>query len=136
MVTSVDDDHTVTFLVLDPLPPGVFGLVTSRHDETRPLCVTHARAIVAICLHVSWLGRLLRRLPVVGPRLRARDDARHERASDQLRIDHVAVGNFQSYPDKLDELPLARPGSDISVQVTNTGDEPIAVNVLVEGRLV
>jgi hypothetical protein len=125
----------ITFGDLDPLLPGAWGLVTSRPypDDAQRFRVIAAH-VVAV-LPRSWIERLARRIPGVQRLLRARDTARRERTSAQLRIDHVAVGNFACTPDKCDDLPIVTAGNAISVRVTNTGDRSRRVHVLIEGVL-
>jgi hypothetical protein len=79
--------------------------------------------------------RLVRRIPGVRQLLRPYDDAWRKLTSMQLRIDHVAVGNFACTPDKCNELPIVTAGSEISVRVTNVGNRPLVARVLIEGVL-
>lgn len=120
---------------LNPLDPGSYGIVTSCLGQERELLfrVIAARAIADF--PQSWLSRLVRRIPGVQWLLRDRDADRRARATAQMQIDHVAVGNFARLPDKCDELPIVTAGSPISVRVSNVGDRPIVVRVLVEGVL-
>jgi hypothetical protein len=57
------------------------------------------------------------------------------RASAQMEIYHVAVGNYQCAPDEIDQLPVAKEGSEIAVVVVNKGDKRVAARVVVEGTI-
>jgi hypothetical protein len=125
-------NHAVTFVDLDHLNPDDSALVTSRCDQ--PLRVIGARVVAEFPL--SRVARLLRQIPGVRRLLRDRDASRRGLATKQVRLYHVAVGNYASAPDKCDELPIASAGDGISVCVINTGEEPVIVRIVVEGVLI
>lgn len=123
----------ILFPDIDRLTPGSYGLVTTSIDANQSFRVIAAR--VGADYPQSWFLRLVRRLPGGKRLLRRRDAAVRVRATAQTRIDHVAVDNFATLPDKCAELPMVIAGGEISVRVTNTGDRPLVVRVLVEGVL-
>lgn len=132
MTLRVAPNHTVTFLDV-PLPPGVTGYVTALLYKLHghQFRVTVARVIAEF--PKPWIGRLLRKIPGVS-RLFARRDARErDRASAQMKINYVAVDNYQCALDEIDRLPVAREGQEVRVKVINEGDRPIVARVVVEG---
>lgn len=134
MTLRVVPDHTVSFLDA-PLPPGGSAQVTSRLYRLFPrqLRVTSARVVAEFPR--SWLARLARRIPGVRCLFAGRDAQARDRASAQMKIDYVAVGNYQCAPDELDQLPIAMEGEEIVAVVINTGDRPLVAHVFVEGIL-
>ena len=115
---------------LDPGRSGEVGAVFSQRFR-----VVTARITAAF--PQSRIERLARRLPgigrIVARVLRDRDAADRAWATAQVKIDHVTVGDHACAPDEIDDLPIAVPGTEISVGVTNRSDRPVVARVLVEG---
>lgn len=128
---SVLNRTVVSFMDLGPLDPGFAGIVTSRCAQS--LRVIGARAVAEF--PPSRAALLMRRIPGVRRLLRDRDAAARERATAQLRVDHITVGNYACLPDKCAALPIVAADREISVHVTNTGRRPLIARVLVEGVL-
>lgn len=115
---------------LDPGRSGEVGAVFGQRFR-----VVAARITAAF--PQSRIERVARRLPgigrIVARVLRDRDAADRAWATAQVKIDHVTVGDHACAPDEVDDLPIAAPGIEISVGVTNRSDRPVVARVLVEG---
>lgn len=138
-----EEKHTVTFLNIDSLgpqqsAPDNTAQVTARLDrrdglDGRRFRVVHARVDAEFTK--SWIGRLARRIPGLGRLFVGRDARDRARAGAQMQIWHVAIDNYQCAPDEIDQLPVAKEGSEIVVVVVNKGDKRVAARVVVEGTI-